>query len=66
MLYIGPREGILTRVMSKIFNVNLWPPHICTYVHVPPHTQTYMYSTYISNKIRNRKLSVTEKSWSKH
>lgn len=33
MLYIGPREGILTRVMSKIFSVNLWPPHICTYTY---------------------------------
>ena len=62
MLYIGPREGILTGVMSKIFNVNLWPPHICTYVHVPTHIQTYMYSTIVSNKIRNRKLLVTEKS----
>ena len=62
MLYIGPREGILTRVMSKIFSVNLRPPHICTYVHVPTHIQTYMYSTIISNKIRNRKLLVTEQS----
>lgn len=61
MLYIDPRKGIFTRVMSKIFSVNLWLPHICTYVHVPTHIQTYVYSTYISNKIRNRKLSVTEK-----